>query len=52
MKGKRYSNVEVFRHANCNGTTCYWLGQRRTKDGANNSAYLCLLLIIFKLIVQ
>ena len=23
-----------------------WLGQRRTKDGAINSAYLCLLLII------
>ena len=22
------------------------MGQRRTKDGANNSAYLCLLLII------
>ena len=46
MKGKIYSNVEVFRHANWNGTTCYCLGQRRTKDGTNNSAYLCLLLII------
>ena len=26
--------------------TCYWLGQRRSKDGENNLAYLCLLLII------
>ena len=45
MNGKRYSNVEVPRHANWNGTTGYWMGQR-TKDDANNSAYLCLLLII------
>ena len=26
--------------------TCYLLGPRRTKDGADNSAYLYLLLII------
>ena len=38
--------MEVYRHANWNGTTCYWLGQRRSKDGANNSTYLCLLRII------
>ena len=35
-----------FRQANWNGTTCYWLGQRRSKDGENNLTYLCLLLII------
>ena len=35
-----------FRQANWNGTTCYWLGQRRSADGENNSAYLCLLLFI------
>ena len=46
MKGKSYFNVRFFRHAKWNKTTCYWLGQRRTKDGSNNSAYLCLLLII------
>ena len=46
MKGKSHSNVEVFRHANWNGSTCYLLGPRRTKDGADNSVYLCLLLII------
>ena len=46
MKGKRYSIVEVFKHANWNATTCYSLGQRRSKDGENNLAYLCLLLII------
>ena len=46
MKGRVISMWRFFRHANWNGTTCYWLGLRRTKDGANNSAYLCLLLII------
>ena len=45
-KGRDIPVWRFFRHANWNGTTCYWLGHRRTKDGANNSAYLCLLLII------
>ena len=35
-----------FRHANWNATTCYSLDQRRSKDGENNSAYLCLLILI------
>ena len=42
-----------FRQANGNGTTCYWLGQRRSKDGENNSA--CLFIVnnsIFKLIMR
>ena len=46
MKGRVIPMWRSFRHANWDGTTCYWLGQRRAKDGANNSAYLCLLLII------
>ena len=43
------------RPANWNATTCYWLGQRISKDGENNSAYLCLIIAnnsIFKSIMQ
>ena len=46
MKGRVIAMWRYFRHANWNGTTCYRLGQGRTKDGANNLEYLCLLLII------
>ena len=45
-KGSVIPVWRFLRHANWNATTCYWLGQRRTKDGSNNSVYLCLLLII------
>ena len=31
MKGNRYPNVKVFRQKNLNGTTCYRLGQRRSR---------------------
>ena len=33
MKGNRYPDVEDFRQTNWNGTTCYWLGQSRSKNG-------------------
>ena len=45
MKGKCYSNVEVFRQANWNGSmeslVIDW-----AKEEANILAYLCLLLVI------
>ena len=45
MKGRVIPMWRFFRHANWK--IANWNGtQRRTKDGANNSAYLCLLLII------
>ena len=45
-KGSVIPMWRFFRHANWNASTCNWLGQRTTKDGSNNSAHLCLLLII------
>ena len=45
-KGTVIPMWRLFRQANWNETTCYWLGQRRSKDDENNSAYLCLLLTI------
>ena len=43
-----------FRHANWNGTTCYSLDQRRTKDGANKFGIFMFIAdnSIFKSIMQ
>ena len=46
MKGGVIPMWMLFRHANWNRATGYWLGQIRTKNGATNSSYLCLFLMI------